>query len=183
MDLIPDEIMKIHQDKLNLLVFGYIGRVTKEFTALSAIPIDIVQLILALCPAFMDTVSSKNILMNIEKHLARNSLYHLESVKKLNLHSAVLDKLSQILLCCIIKQTKICTSYYKEILQHIITSFGEKAAIEGFILCWINDDIDDNDLYSFLHLITKYNALDLMKETIALFPTQYKVKITVLICK
>ena len=186
LDLIPDEIKRIHGEKLNLLVFGYIGRITKEFITLNTIPMDIVQLVLALCPVFLDGVSPNspsNILSDIEDDLSRNTSNNIDTIKALNFNSSnILDRLSEILIQCVSKQTKVCTSYYKEVLQQVISTFGEESAMNGFILCWI-DDNDDGDLYSFLHLITKYDALDLMKETIALFPNQYKVKINSLICK
>ena len=59
----------------------------------------------------------------------------------------------------------LSVEYYTQILSHIINSLGEKSTIDGFIRCWIDDNNNNhNDLYSFLHLLTRYNTMDLIKQ-------------------
>ena len=78
-------------------------------------------------------------------------------------------------------------NYYGDILSHIVKSFGTQYAIDGFMRSWIairdfgdvnmNDAEPDDNLHSLLRLIMRYNRMDLMQKTIALFPEHHKVKL------
>ena len=120
---------------------------------------------------------SLDIFVDIQKDMTMGTLHHLKSIETLNIYKLnVLNGLSQMLLYCIkpeAEMSRYFVHYYTQILSHIIKSFGEKSAMDGFIRCWINDDKNNDDLCSFMHLITRYNVLDLMKQTITLFPNQY----------
>eukprot|EP01084_Bolivina_argentea_P286697 491846_1 len=53
-DCIPDELSTFWKEKYtNPLIFGYIARMKKEYQEMSAVPIDVVSLILAYFPTFL----------------------------------------------------------------------------------------------------------------------------------
>ena len=193
LELIPDKIKTMWNDRLNLLVFGYIAQVALEFVTLRTIPMDIAQLISKFCPVFMDDgskhtdkmdIKAIDVFTDIAYNLWKKEYYKSYFVKILDIHSPkVLDRLSSILIYCIINHSwygtvshQFLKYYYKSILIHIITSLGEESALKGLILCWIHDkSMKDDDTYSFIHLITKYGALNLMRSTVELFSNHCQV--------
>ena len=137
---------------------------------------------------------SFGVLTNVEKDLLMGTLNHSTSINQLNVQAPyVLDALSQLLIYCIKHQTNtpsttqidVHCNYYVAILSHIGKSLGQQCAVDGFIKCWIDCDTENTmsnnngkqpeNLCSFMHLVTRYNRLNLMQHTITLFPEHHKV--------
>lgn len=138
---------------------------------------------------------SYGVLTNVEKDLLMGTLNHSLSINQLNVQAPyVLDALSQLLIYCIKNQTNtpsttvdVHCNYYVAILSHIGKSLGQQCAVDGFIKCWIDCDTENTmgnnngkqpeNLCSFMHLVTRYNRLNLMQHTITLFPEHHKVEL------
>eukprot|EP01083_Nonionella_stella_P054719 144435_1 len=127
------------------------------------------------------------ILTSVERDLITRRLDHPNAIHKLNVQAPyVLDALSQLLMFCIKQELHdVHCNYYVSILNHIAQSLGEQCAVDGFIKCWINMDTEDTvnnnannnkkeNLCSFMHLVTRYNRINLLQQTAYLFPTHHK---------